>query len=383
MNALNDRTLDVKSKLVASFLVNFCAYFDGEMHSFSNAGSKLVFTKYKKSKRKKVLIVSSSFYTEDKQEYPIDDKKEVLKLVKLQEQENQHILLQNIGENKSTVNLWRYSGSVPRSWFRIPETLLFARGGDDGEVLTVLNERQNITYVTSFNHVVHSAAHKGLINSVANFALSAGISVDKQTTITFDDKANYFAFAMSKLTMDAIRSFWLRPSRSKVASFFAKLILPGVFTYFIYLMLSSAYLSGRIYIQEAELAKQDTQVTELLQLQEDVEFKQRQQMELSQFWSEKGSIAALWVVLTPVFETSDIRSIVLQNGKYIIRGRTEDASALLDKLATDPNVLTARFEAPVRNQRNKDSYQISIELNNGKLKLRHKDKIKAKGEIDG
>ncbi len=372
MNAKVEQQQGLYKKLVSKFLVKFCAYFDGDLYLFADNSGELSFVKSSGETKQNVLIVSSDFYTETKHDYPVSDKKELLKLVQLQLEEKQRFLIQNITESKSVINSWCFSEQVPKAWLRIPESLLFAQSINNGDVLSVFNRQQEVTFFTVFNQVIQSAKCKGVINSAENFALSVGISVEKESTIVHSDKASVFARAITCLSLAQLTAFWVKPSRLKLKNVLSSLVIPGMFVYFSYLLIGSIYLNGKISYLESQLAQQDSKVSRLLQIQTDVENKQNYNQKLNEFWSDKNSIAALWVALNPIFETVDIRSIVRQNEKFIIRGRTEDASALLDRLASEPNILLARFEAPVRKQRNKDSFQISIELHKGKVVLDNK-----------
>ncbi len=49
--------------------------------------------------------------------------------------------------------------------------------------------------------------------------------------------------------------------------------------------------------------------------------------------------------------------------RFFIKGRTPSASKLLELIANNPNVSNARFEAPVRIDRNQERFSLSLELN--------------------
>ncbi len=366
MTVENQEIIIKSNSILAKFLCKYAGYFDGELYQFSPNNGGLNLVKAKADFKAKFVIVSADFYKEKQLCFPLDNRKELNKLLKLQLSKQEIAVIQKQGDNQSQVNSWQFNSTIselfPEALIILPETLLIAQSCDNGDIVTVVNKKNQETFVTAFDGLVHSAKCFGLINNAKNFAMSAGIAVQKQVTLPYQDKANRLAANLSKLAINKTLAFVRKPEPKNIKVIALQLIAPSLAIISLYLILTSAYLFTKSTWLESELTQQSDEVTELLSLQSqlDDQFEYYQQLVL--FWQDKQNTAGLWQIIAPTFKLSTIRTVQLKEKRFFIRGRTPNASELLETIAQNPNVAHTKFEAPVRKDRNQDSFYLSIQL---------------------
>jgi len=367
MTVENPKTIIKTNSILAKLLCKYGCYFDGEIHQFSSSANDFRLIKAKEGFKAKIVIVSSDFYSEKQLAYPIDNKKELNKLLKLQLSKQEIGIVQKQDDNQSQVNTWQFNLKIlelfPKAFVFLPETLLVAQNCDNGDIITLVDKSSKNTFVTAFDGVVHSAKCFGLINSAENFAMSAGISLQKQRVLSYQDKANSLVANISKLAINKVLAFIRKPGPKNIKVIALQLIAPSFAIISLYLILTSTYLFAKSMWLESELAGQGDEVTELLTLQSQLDDNFEYYQQLVLFWQDKQNTAGLWQIIAPTFKLSTIRTVQLKEKRFFIRGRTPNASELLESIAQNPNVLHAKFEAPVRKDRNQESFYLSIQLN--------------------
>lgn len=363
----NQVTENSESSIMSKFLCNFTGYYDGQLQQFSLQENRLCLKKAATNFKPKLLIVSADYYQEKQLSFPIDNRKELKKLLKLQLSQQEKAIIQNIGDNQSQVNTWRFDTEIqqvlPKTLMILPESLILAQNCQNGEVITLINERNEPSYVTAFDSMVYSASSKGFINSSEKFAMSVGISLTSQRIVAYQDKAQTIAANLHKISLSKLFTFIYKPASKKLQLLTLQLVIPSVVAVFLYLLVTSGYIVAKSAWLEGELSAQSEQVTELFSLQNSVDEKYSNYQQLTEFWQDKQNIAGLWQVVAPIFAEASMQSITLRDRRFIIKGRTKSASELLELIANNPNVSNAKFEAPVRIDRNRERFSLSFELN--------------------
>ncbi|WDE00523.1 hypothetical protein [Thalassomonas actiniarum] len=359
--------------------MNFAGYFDGQLYRFSRRADRLELVAAEANFKAQVIIAASAYYQENKLNFPIDDKKELKKLLKLQLAANDVALIQKSADNLSYVNTWSFDAKIPKSYLLFPESLLFASFSQNGDILTLGNQDGSKTFITSFDGVIGSASDLGAIDSAEKFAMSAAAPFKRELLLEHQDKGLFLASSLVRLPVNKLLTFFVKPAAQNSKRLALQLILPAMVMSFLYLLAGSGYLLLKTSLLENQLAQKSEQVAKLLALESDLDNKFARQQQLSHFWQSKQNTAGLWQVMAPVFEQSTIKNITRRGNAFVIKGRTPNASQLLELIAANANVAKAKFEAPVRKDRKQERFTISIELTES-LYLQTGDEGEAVGE---
>lgn len=362
MSHLNITANKSTSKIVLSILQRFAGYYDGNLYRFVLENNNLILAPSDSDFTPTLLIVSPNYYQEQQISFPIDDKKELKKLLKLQLADNEVPLIQKQEEGKSEVNTWIFEKSVPEALIRVPESLLIGSHCENGDVFRVTDSENQATFITRFDGLIYSSAVKGMISNTERFAMSTGLSLEKNILIEYGEKAVAIANALSVSLLGDFLSFIKKPKTEDAKSLLIQAVTPILSVITIYLLVSSAYISIKLSSAENKLAQQAQQVTELLEIQNSLIDDQDKYQQLTKFLNNRTNVSGLWVVIAPIFKTATIKNITIQDDKFLIRGQTKSATLLLDTLTNNPNVLTAKFETPVRKNRNIEQFNLSFKL---------------------
>jgi len=358
-------TLENESKysLYLNLLTRFGGYFDGQLYRFVAENGVLKLTESVNNDCIKILVISSDYYNERAESFPVDNTKELKSLLKLHLEKNDFHLVQSSSEGHSKINVWRFTENLPKALFYLPESLLFAQLSLPREVVSVLGENKE-QYVTQLDGVVYSANKQGVISSPENFAISAGCAVDVVHTLSFENKANAIFQGLKKLPLVKVLPFFKTNEEQSRQKLLKGIGLPLVFVTLMYLVLSSSYILFKSLMIKNKLVSYDEHIVLLLNSKSDLDNNALRLAQLNNYWQTRQSKAHIWAVVAPLFEFANIRSINIQNGTVVIRGSTNKTSAtkLLEGIARDKNVVEAKFDTPVRKSRNVENFIISFQL---------------------
>jgi len=350
------------SKIISFLLEKFAGYYDGELYRFVKVDNFLTLVPAKQGFIARLLIVAPYCYKERALSFPLEDRKELNKLLKLQLMQGETYLIQNSKDGQSKVNTWLFSEAVPNALIRFPESLLLGMSCQNGAILKVHSPNNKQTFIAQFDGVIHTAAMKGIINSADRFTTSVGLSLQQTDELKSEDRATALANSLQKIKYNRLPAFIKKSTPRNSKLMLAQVATPLVIIMTLYIFVTSFYLSLKVNLAENKLAKNTTQVSELLHLQTLVDSNQTNSQELSYFLQNRNNLAGLWVVMAPVFKQATIKSIVFQEGKILIRGQASKASSLLESISQNPNLTNAKFENPVRKNKNVETFNLSFKL---------------------
>ena len=349
------------AELIAKFLVSFGGYFDGELYRFVKQNNKLILEESKNEP--KILFVGSNQLHEKVLSFPIDDRKEIDKLLKLQLGNNEIGVIQNIEEGKSQINTWSFNKAVPKSFIRLPESLVLSSACENGEVILLEGNNQSVTYLTRFDNVIYSATSHGMVNTSDRFAMSVGLSLGHPTSIEVSDRANAIVEGIRHLRIKQIFPFMIKSVKIEPKRLFLNIAIPVIALMSVYLFLTSGYLIFKNSIAEKQLADKKSSISEIFSTQSSIDDHHVIYTKLSEFRNSKNNIAGVWVAVAPLFDKAKLTNITLEENKVFVRGSTLKASELLESLSRDSNVLNAKFETPVRKSKDIEKFNLSFILN--------------------
>ena len=129
--------------------------------------------------------------------------------------------------------------------------------------------------------------------------------------------------------------------------------------------LVSVYYNLMLDKRQSQLTALGANVNQLLDLQTQLQQLKSDADTLVQLRQDKQATAHIWQVLIPLLQhdsSIQLQNISSQDGSYILRGNANQATAVLTALQTSSLIIDARFDAPVRRDRELDAFVISLRL---------------------
>ena len=202
--------------------------------------------------------------------------------------------------------------------------------------------------VTSFalnNGIADQAAQKHLdVNSYAN-------SLVKALTTS--------VFMLGKLAV------LVRPKIKQLQLPIKAMAIAVAITLLIYGLLVATYYSVLLDKRQTQLNELGGSVNQLLDIQQSVQQISEDVSTLYELRKSKQFTAHIWQVVLPLLDKNgsvQLQNIATQAERIVIRGKADQATAVLTALQASDLVTDARFDAPVRRDRNKDAFVISLLL---------------------
>lgn len=335
------------------------AYYNGELYQHTQAG----WQQNAEKSQLKVLIVSPSFYTQTVKKYPVTDKRELKKLLKLQQTPNQFYLIKSQDDQSIHVIHWQFDEQLPKAWLYLPESLLLAQHTQPDHVLEVQENKHSCYFFANQQHTLFLAQKSPLMNNVERFAISTGIQCEHSQYLSFEQKLGVVKQAISKLKPKHWLAFMPQPQQLDWWPIAFKSVIPATVVVILYSIISSAYLYTMNLHYNNQLNDQRSNLSQLLDLQQGIDNRQEAINQLQAFLVDKPYYLPLWLELAPLFEQVDLDSIRINNGRIMLRGEAKQATAIMEMLSNSANVKDAKFDSPVSKSRRGERFNMSFTFN--------------------
>lgn len=372
----------IKTIIINKLLCKFAGYFNGQMYRFSLNHEKSLELKADKTFSPLLLIVSRNFYKEEAQEYPIENKAELKKLLTLEQANSEQYYYHIWGnsDGKSQVNKWLFNHFVPNAIIKLPETLLFAlitkknqvtvvnnikleRSNSEVRKVESSNNQLNDLFVGRSNNLIHSVKSTALVNSSQRFAMSVGVTkLKKDVVIKPQQIVNTFALAIKSLPFKVLINFIQKPNTQNKTQWLTSVTIPFLLVFSFYLASSSGYLSYKNYSLQQTLASKKTQINTVLDQQQHFDQQLQRYYALQNFLKNQNTTSSLWLVIADLFPQVNFTNIRIAQNRFVLRGTTEKATDLLEKITNKAQVQDAKFDYPTRKSRTKEVFVISFML---------------------
>jgi hypothetical protein len=367
------------SASMKKLLCTFVGFYQDGLYRFAlNNKAQLTLIPVKtdnEDKMPRLLIIARKHYQEQVHDYPIENKSELKKLLALEYGDNSccHIW-QNSDptfSGKHQVNIWQFEQQVPNSFIRLPETLLLALTALPEQIVSVqsditqLDKIQKIsnTFIGRQGKLVQSSPQTVIINSTQRFASSMGIAqlvTDK--IITAENYVTELALAMKKLSPRLVFSFIKVPKVADRLILLKNIGLPLFLVLAGYLAITSLYLIYQNSSKAQQLKSQSSEVTIALQQQQSVDKNLAQYLALQDFFKDKKTTSHFWLTIAELFPQAQFSNMRTSGDRFVLRGKTEQATQLLELLSKNKLVKDAKFDFPTRKNRGQENFVISFTL---------------------
>ncbi|WP_299791204.1 hypothetical protein [uncultured Shewanella sp.] len=322
----------------------------------------------------RVLIVARGHYQEVSKTYPLDDRKEVIKLLKLEAQSQpgyqQHVVYPS-HEGQTATNQWFFDPHLPDCKLILPESFVFGFNCPLFSTL-ITHFKQGQLYITRTPFGVVSAPKGGLITNTASFAMASGISLPGGPDVVTPDEVSDILHAQTViqtlpklLTQYPVNFLVKSDSSTQWTQELKPVLLATLVTATLYLTLSSAYLGVQGLWLDAQLDDNRDEVEQALNIQTEFNQLSAELNKQQAFISTQSIKTPFWQVIEPLMQQARFTSVRYRGERFVLIGETSKATSLLEALVANPNVIDAKFDNQVHKSRKKESFTISFQIKGG------------------
>lgn len=310
-----------------------------------------------------VLIVSREYYQELSKSYPIVEKKDLIKLLKL-EYQGLHVCfkINSVDVDKSNVTIWLFSDSLPKTQLVLPESYVLFKAIGSEQLVTIDCLNKSELFIGSRSRGVVSSYKNNVISSIELFASSVGIA---PTCIERGNKGNLANLLMSGLyncRLSDISTFYRKPSQDGLMLFVKSSLIPALSVISFYLLISSLWLMWQKTSLEHEFLTNKQEVNAALSLQLELDQKVAQFNQLNEFIATQQAKSEVWFVLAEILNNTSLTTLRYTDGRFTILGQTTKTTDLMTRLMSHPQVEDAKFDSPSRKLAELESFDISFVL---------------------
>ncbi|MBV2127786.1 hypothetical protein [Arsukibacterium indicum] len=356
-------------------LQNNISYWHSGLHQFQYRNGRYQLVAAATAKPGRIIIVSRLHYQEFVQQYPVTQLTELKQVLKteFQHQANVlHFIGPEDGQSRTVCSVVISDEMVKNVDFNcilIPETLLLWQAIKNRSVAPA----PEVYQVTAFTgYFLNCAAAVPVSQRISNFCpdfssftLNNGVSDVARCEVVPDDRyADYLVSALGK-TLPSLAKLALF-KRNKVAGRALPLkamTVAASAVAVIYIVAVAGYYQYAIDKRQQQISQLGTDVTHLLDLQQQLQTTATDAEILIQHRADKFYSAHLWQVLIPLLQHDSslaLQNITTENSRIILRGQANQATAVLTALQSSALIEEARFDSSVRRQRDKDIFVISL-----------------------
>ncbi|KJZ04678.1 hypothetical protein [Pseudoalteromonas piscicida] len=343
-------------------ICNLVSYYKDSQHfhlNYDKDGWHLI----KSSSPKLIQIVARNHYIEQVDKLPVTDRKALNSLLKLRKQKHNaecySTQIRAQDESTSILNSWLFDIKAEGSLVVIPESVLIAISESNSSITLVNNEY----YLAQRNQVIYSVACFGLVNSPERFANTVGISFDTVSEIDSER-------SLVKRMVESIFPFLKRSVSSFIQpqgllayqAYFKKAAVFSTIACISYLALSSAYLVAKKEYLQAELSGNQSNINQALSTFAEYEKNQGRVENWQAVMQDVPKVSPNLLLLDSVRDKARIESLQYKGDRFVIRGESSNAIAVLESLSEFDWVLDPKFDFPVRSYQGKEEFVISYTI---------------------
>jgi hypothetical protein len=358
-------------------LQNNVSYWHQVLYSFSHANGHYQLQPAAEQQRGRVVIVSRAHYQEYVQHYPITQLSELKQVLKTEYQHNELVLhyIGPVHDQRRTVCSIVMSDDVVQrfnhSCVLIPESLLLWQAFK----LTKPAATNTVYQVGAFaGYFLYCGADTPVSQRInhfcpdfPSFALNNGISdLARCQQLPDAGYADHLMQALGK-ALPRLAKFALlrRPGLTATHLPVKNMLITAAAITTCYVVLVSGYYQLMLNKRQAQLTQFGADVNMLLDTQQQLQQVDSAAQQLASLRADKAASAHLWQVIIPLLQQDSslaLQNFSNENGRLVLRGQAQQATAVLTTLQSSALVADARFEASVRRQRDKDIFVISLQL---------------------
>lgn len=321
-----------------------------------------------------IVILTKEHYSEQNRTFPISSRRELTKILSLEAQNSQDILLYAIGDyidGKRNVLCWTIQRQVFQSHqlsplIVIPESALLLNR-DENKLYSVTRLDKTFWFVKRQNDVL-SAQKKGLINNVEMFLASAGINAQiERCELSEQQYLDKVTEDLAVIMLRNLKGFnpglrqlksidWL--SHVKFSGFAAIALLVGYFS------LTSLYLNMRLDSARSVQSEYADKTKDVFMLKGQLTKIEQKHQKLAALADKLSAPNVVWRFLGPLIQKGyTVAQInLLPSGMYIIRFEAPKATDVIEVLKADPQVVEPQLRGQSIVRNGKEIFEIGFKV---------------------
>jgi hypothetical protein len=353
----------IKRTLFERFILPHISYYDGQMYRFLSEGNTITLSLVNENFSPIVTIFSRNQYSENLKSVPIEDKKQALQFLKLEQSSDINSTSRiTITEDGNTYyNTWKFEDVGFNASFFIPETVILAIRNDKHDVITTVKSEPKL-YTSSSRLGINSSYETIFIKNETNFKAAIGLGTVNSTALESEYIHTHLVKSMFKLPLATWGLFFQRKSINELKLPIIDSLKIISYLFCAYLLTSSLLLVGQSFYLERALSKQTSAVSEALTLQQALDSKVRKYEAFSNIEAQFRSHSDFLLILSELFSNVEFTNLRFQNERYVLRGKTNKATDILQKLIKTGVIDDAKFDFPTRKSRDKEVFVISFKI---------------------
>ncbi|MBL4941379.1 MAG: hypothetical protein JKY81_06890 [Colwellia sp.] len=354
-----------------------------KFYQFSSPTNHFTLDVAKVASRSKCLLLARKYYQEIQTEYPVENKKELIKIIKLElSAQPESVSLYQIGEYKNKKRIVTYALLNEQAltflnettWlFCIPESWLV--GAVFNSQLVKVESQNDSYWLYSTAEKINSYPVKGLFKTSSAFCAAVGINNDEEPlSLSHQKVIDLFRTQSLKLLINNFKGMWVKKQSSQ--TFDLQILFPGliavVFSLLVYNYGVSFYLEYQLENQQVKQKELTKKSGELFSLQKIIQTKADKIAVLDKALFNSGVPLTVWQTLLPLYqdESLQFKSIVaFADNSVRVMVEAPKATKILELISNQPNVTNAQFYTDVVQIKKLERFTMSYTLSEAKEQL--------------
>jgi hypothetical protein len=323
------------------------------------------------------LIVGKEHYSEENRTFPLQSRKELNKILKLESDNSDGIMAYHIGDyidGQRIVICWQISSEVVTKLgltpiFVIPESALLL-WDKPNQLFSVSRNNRTFWFINRQGQYL-SAEKKGLISSSIMFLASAGLS-DNTDNVEVDE-SDYLARlsgAFLPVLLSNLGGFKTSLRKLESIDWVSHLKYSGVATVLLfgsYLALTTLYLNMRLdSAKEAQVTYAD-QTKDIFRLKAQLGVVEERSGQINTVKNAVSAPNVLWRFIVPLAKRGIkfSRVSMAPDGTFTVAGEADKATDVLEYIKSDPMVVEPQFSGQNIVVNGKDRFSIAFRIKQG------------------
>jgi hypothetical protein len=329
----------------------------------------------KKNKKFACILLSRQHYQEIQKSYPVESKKELVKILKLELKGEKRVSLYRIGDykNKKRIVTFAYVNEKSlvnhtqlQQFMCIPESWLI--GEHSFKKLTQVQSYKVPYWLYQSEENSQSQQVKGMFANAEAFCAAVGISYSEEPVIISESEVvALFRNTVVSILLKYNSGLWVSKSIKQTFNIlqFTPAILGGGATLVIYLFSMSYYLDYQLNNDKLLQAQLALSASELFTLQKEIESKAEKISILEQNLLQPGVSLNMWENLNALYLIDKIRFRTVTgfaDGEVNLMLKAPKATKILEQLSNQTGIYDAKFTSDVVQDKGIDSFSLSYRL---------------------
>ncbi len=321
-----------------------------------------------------ILIIGKEHYSEENRNFPLQSRKELNKILKLEADNADGVMLYSIGsyiEGQRSVISWRIKSPLFTELaltpiFVVPESALLLCD-KPGQLFSASRNNKTFWFIDNQGQFL-CAQKKGLLSSSTMFLASAGLS-DQTACAELDDN-EYLALLSESLLgvlLTNLGGFKTNLRKLESIDWLSHLKYSGtavVLLFTGYVGLTSLYLNMRLDSAKEEQAVYATKTQDVFQLKAQLSLVEQKDKQITDVNNAVSAPNVIWRFIVPLAKRGIkfTRVGMSPDGSFTVVGEADKATDVLEFIKSDPLVVEPQFVGQNTVVKGKDLFSIGFKI---------------------